>query len=184
MENLNNECNAETNEQTVQNVTTPKKNKKIKLFLAILFIFTGLLVCYLMFLQRISVCVEISRENSDYNNSYYYKATLVQEKDNWEYRLYCDDKLIASKKSSDSSVIFYDIKVKKETRLRAEMVPLDNGKILDKELTITKELWEIITMDKEIRAEKRRTQGYGNYLYPWNIIKDGNDKIVISIKCN
>ena len=132
------------------------------------------------------MCVEISEENSysTYNRPYYYGATLVQEKDNWEYRLYCDDKLIASKKSSDSSVIFYDIKVKKGTRLRAEMVPLNNGKILDKELTITKELWEIITMDKEIRAEQMRTQWYKNDYYRWNIIKDRNDKIVISIKCN
>ena len=178
MENLNNVCYEETNELIFQDVAAPRKNKKIIIFGAILFTLAVVLVCFFVFYrQNVSVNVEVGKIYSTYNRPYYYGATLEQEKNNWEYRLYCDDKLIASKKSSDNSVIFYDVKVKKGTRLRAEMCPLNNGYILDNEIMITKEDWDSITKNKTARATHLGGEVKG-------IGYNAAGKTVISIKCN
>ena len=186
MENLNNVCYEETHELIFQDAAAPRKNKKIIIFCAILFTLAVVLVCFFVFYgQNVSVSVEVGKKiYSTYNRPYYYGETLEQEKDNWEYRLYCDDKLIASKKSSDNSVIFYDVKVKKGARLRAEMCPLNKGNILDKEITISKEHWDFITKNRTERATRYGGEVKGIGDSAWSAIKDKNGKIVISIKCN
>ena len=185
MENLNNVCYEETNELIFQDVAAPRKNKKIIILGAILFTLAVVLVCFFVFYrQNVSVNVEVGKIYSTYNRPYYYGATLEQEKNNWEYRLYCDDKLIASKKSSDNSVIFYDVKVKKGARLRAEMCPLKNGYILDNEIMITKEYWDFITMNKTARATRLGGEVKGIGDNAGSAVAEKNSKTVISIKCD
>ena len=187
MDDLNNVCYEETNELIFSGCCRTRKNKKIIIGGAILFSFAVVLVCFFVFYrQNVSVSVEVGKINSHstYNRPYYYGETLEQEKDNWEYRLYCDDKLIASKKSSDNSVIFYDVKVKKGARLRAEMCPLNKGNILDKEITISKEHWDFITKNRTERATRYGGEVKGIGDSAGSAIKDKNGKIVISIKCN
>ena len=125
-----------------------KKNKWIifSIFVVLLICF---LVCFLVFYQQgttVDVVVKDYSYNTSSYNYYNYAATTVQEEgDNKEYKLYVDNKLITSKSSSKNEVEFHDVKIKKGSILRTEVLPLSNQKkIKEAELTITQDVLDRI----------------------------------------
>ena len=126
-----------------------KKNKWIifSIFVVLLICF---LVCFLVFYQQgttVDVVVKDYSYNTSSYNYYNYAATTVQEEgDNKEYKLYVDNKLITSKSSSKNEVEFHDVKIKKGSILRTEVLPLSNNqkKIKEAELTITQDVLDRI----------------------------------------